>query len=173
MECVVVANDATVKGGTYYPITVKKHLRAQEIAQQNCLPCIYLGMFFLIWYNVFKQYIYTVYIFFFNTTIKQHFVTICLGSACCILRYYYCSLTRIFCQYLQKRCTYLWCFAKSDRLGIITNDPNMQVFIVLISVQWILEEPIFQDRLMSFQTAITLAVSSITRPGCLQKELHR
>jgi 3-methylcrotonyl-CoA carboxylase beta subunit len=41
-ECVVVANDATVKGGTYYPITVKKHLRAQEIAEQNSLPCIYL-----------------------------------------------------------------------------------------------------------------------------------
>jgi 3-methylcrotonyl-CoA carboxylase beta subunit len=38
----IVANDATVKGGTYYPITVKKHLRAQEIAQQNRLPCIYL-----------------------------------------------------------------------------------------------------------------------------------
>jgi 3-methylcrotonyl-CoA carboxylase beta subunit len=41
-ECMIVANDATVKGGTYYPITVKKHLRAQEIAQQNRLPCIYL-----------------------------------------------------------------------------------------------------------------------------------
>jgi len=41
-ECVVVANDATVKGGTYYPITLKKHLRAQEIALQNRLPCIYL-----------------------------------------------------------------------------------------------------------------------------------
>ncbi|MFZ0574576.1 MAG: carboxyl transferase domain-containing protein [Candidatus Cybelea sp.] len=41
-HCVIVANDATVKGGTYYPITVKKHLRAQEIAQQNHLPCIYL-----------------------------------------------------------------------------------------------------------------------------------
>eukprot|EP01118_Nematostelium_gracile_P001277 TRINITY_DN11322_c0_g1_i1.p1 TRINITY_DN11322_c0_g1~~TRINITY_DN11322_c0_g1_i1.p1 ORF type:complete len:576 (-),score=162.92 TRINITY_DN11322_c0_g1_i1:17-1744(-) len=41
-ECMLVANDATVKGGTYYPITVKKHLRAQEIAQQNRLPCIYL-----------------------------------------------------------------------------------------------------------------------------------
>jgi len=41
-ECVIVANDATVKGGTYYPITVKKHLRAQEIALQNRLPCIYL-----------------------------------------------------------------------------------------------------------------------------------
>ncbi len=40
--CVIVANDATVKGGTYYPITVKKHLRAQEIAEQNALPCIYL-----------------------------------------------------------------------------------------------------------------------------------
>jgi 3-methylcrotonyl-CoA carboxylase beta subunit len=41
-ECMVVANDATVKGGTYFPMTVKKHLRAQEIAQQNRLPCIYL-----------------------------------------------------------------------------------------------------------------------------------
>ena len=41
-ECVIVANDATVKGGTYYPLTVKKHLRAQTIAQQNFLPCIYL-----------------------------------------------------------------------------------------------------------------------------------
>ena len=38
----IVANDATVKGGTYYPMTVKKHLRAQEIALQNRLPCIYL-----------------------------------------------------------------------------------------------------------------------------------
>ena len=41
-ECVVVANDATVKGGTYYPMTVKKHLRAQEVARVNHLPCIYL-----------------------------------------------------------------------------------------------------------------------------------
>ncbi|MBV8364196.1 MAG: methylcrotonoyl-CoA carboxylase, partial [Candidatus Eremiobacteraeota bacterium] len=41
-DCIIVANDATVKGGTYYPITVKKHLRAQEIAEQNHLPCIYL-----------------------------------------------------------------------------------------------------------------------------------
>ncbi|MGH2376934.1 MAG: carboxyl transferase domain-containing protein [Candidatus Limnocylindria bacterium] len=41
-ECVIVANDATVKGGTYYPVTVKKHLRAQEIARENLLPCIYL-----------------------------------------------------------------------------------------------------------------------------------
>lgn len=41
-ECMIVANDATVKGGTYYPVTVKKHLRAQEIALQNQLPCIYL-----------------------------------------------------------------------------------------------------------------------------------
>nr|NIQ95831.1 methylcrotonoyl-CoA carboxylase [Desulfuromonadales bacterium]NIR32954.1 methylcrotonoyl-CoA carboxylase [Desulfuromonadales bacterium]NIS40512.1 methylcrotonoyl-CoA carboxylase [Desulfuromonadales bacterium] len=41
-ECLVVANDATVKGGTYFPITVKKHLRAQEIAEANRLPCIYL-----------------------------------------------------------------------------------------------------------------------------------
>ncbi len=42
VTCVVVANDATVKGGTYYPLTVKKHLRAQEIAEQNALPCVYL-----------------------------------------------------------------------------------------------------------------------------------
>src|SRR5437016_2242783 len=42
LECVVIANDATVKGGTYFPLTVKKHLRAQEIAGQNRLPCVYL-----------------------------------------------------------------------------------------------------------------------------------
>ena len=41
-ECVIVANDATVKGGSYYPLTVKKHLRAQEVAEQNRLPCLYL-----------------------------------------------------------------------------------------------------------------------------------
>ena len=41
-ECVIVANDATVKGGTYYPVTVKKHLRAQEVALHNNLPCVYL-----------------------------------------------------------------------------------------------------------------------------------
>src|ERR1700740_2935590 len=41
-ECVVIANDATVKGGTYFPMTVKKHLRAQEVARDNRLPCLYL-----------------------------------------------------------------------------------------------------------------------------------
>jgi 3-methylcrotonyl-CoA carboxylase beta subunit len=41
-ECVIVCNDATIKGGTYFPMTVKKHLRAQEVAAANCLPCIYL-----------------------------------------------------------------------------------------------------------------------------------
>src|SRR5258708_39780486 len=41
-ECLIIANDATVKGGTYFPMTVKKHLRAQEIARQNHLPCVYL-----------------------------------------------------------------------------------------------------------------------------------
>ncbi|RZI92925.1 MAG: methylcrotonoyl-CoA carboxylase, partial [Variovorax sp.] len=42
VDCMIVCNDATVKGGTYYPLTVKKHLRAQEVAEQNHLPCIYL-----------------------------------------------------------------------------------------------------------------------------------
>jgi 3-methylcrotonyl-CoA carboxylase beta subunit len=41
-ECIIIANDATIKGGTYYPMTVKKHLRAQEVALQNQLPCVYL-----------------------------------------------------------------------------------------------------------------------------------
>jgi 3-methylcrotonyl-CoA carboxylase beta subunit len=41
-DCVIVANDATVKGGTYFPLTVKKHLRAQQIALENHLPCVYL-----------------------------------------------------------------------------------------------------------------------------------
>jgi len=42
-ECVIVVNDATVKGGSYHPLTVKKHLRAQEIARENNLPCVYVG----------------------------------------------------------------------------------------------------------------------------------
>ncbi|MCC7347101.1 MAG: methylcrotonoyl-CoA carboxylase, partial [Variibacter sp.] len=41
-ECVIVCNDATIKGGTYYPMTVKKHVRAQEVARENRLPCLYL-----------------------------------------------------------------------------------------------------------------------------------
>lgn len=41
-ECMIIGNDATVKGGSYFPITVKKHLRAQEIATENNLPCVYL-----------------------------------------------------------------------------------------------------------------------------------
>ncbi len=57
--CVIVANDATVKGGTYYPITVKKHLRAQEVALENHLPCIYLvdsgGAFLPQWDEVFPD----------------------------------------------------------------------------------------------------------------------
>ena len=58
-QCIVVANDATVKGGTYYPITVKKHLRAQEIAAQNRLPCLYLvdsgGAFLPLQHEVFPD----------------------------------------------------------------------------------------------------------------------
>jgi acetyl-CoA carboxylase carboxyltransferase component len=58
-ECVVIANDATVKGGTYYPLTVKKHLRAQEVAEQNGLPCIYLvdsgGAFLPLQHDVFPD----------------------------------------------------------------------------------------------------------------------
>jgi acetyl-CoA carboxylase carboxyltransferase component len=42
-KCMIVANDPTVKGGAYHPLTVKKHLRAQEIALENRLPCVYLG----------------------------------------------------------------------------------------------------------------------------------
>jgi 3-methylcrotonyl-CoA carboxylase beta subunit len=59
VECMIVANDATVKGGTYYPMTVKKHLRAQEIADQNQLPCLYLvdsgGAFLPLQDNVFPD----------------------------------------------------------------------------------------------------------------------
>ena len=47
VECMIACNDPTVKGGTYYPITVKKLLRAQTIAQENRLPCIYLGLYIL------------------------------------------------------------------------------------------------------------------------------
>jgi 3-methylcrotonyl-CoA carboxylase beta subunit len=58
-ECMIVCNDATVKGGTYYPMTVKKHVRAQEIARENRLPCIYLvdsgGAFLPLWDDVFPD----------------------------------------------------------------------------------------------------------------------
>ncbi|MFN0093907.1 MAG: carboxyl transferase domain-containing protein [Dehalococcoidia bacterium] len=58
-DCVIIANDATVKGGTYYPVTVKKHLRAQEVAEQNRLPCIYLvdsgGAFLPLQHDVFPD----------------------------------------------------------------------------------------------------------------------
>lgn len=49
----MVANDPTVKGGTYYPITVKKHLRAQEIARENNLPCVYLGSLFHLYFDAY------------------------------------------------------------------------------------------------------------------------
>ena len=56
VECMIVANDPTVKGGSYYPVTVKKHLRAQEIAQQNHLPCIYLGKGWTLIYGIIYKY---------------------------------------------------------------------------------------------------------------------
>ena len=50
----IVANDATVKGGSYYPITVTKHLRAQKIAMENNLPCIYLGKLIILEFMYFR-----------------------------------------------------------------------------------------------------------------------
>jgi 3-methylcrotonyl-CoA carboxylase beta subunit len=74
-ECLVVANDATVKGGTYYPITVKKHLRAQEIARANRLPCIYLvdsgGAFLPMQDEVFPDRDHFGRIFFNQATMSQ------------------------------------------------------------------------------------------------------
>jgi acetyl-CoA carboxylase carboxyltransferase component len=67
-ECVITANDATVKGGTYYPVTVKKHLRAQEIAEENHLPCIYLvdsgGAFLPLQHDIFPDRIHFGRIFY-------------------------------------------------------------------------------------------------------------
>jgi 3-methylcrotonyl-CoA carboxylase beta subunit len=75
-ECVIVANDATVKGGTYYPMTVKKHLRAQEIALQNHLPCIYLvdsgGAFLPMQDEVFPDREHFGRIFFNQATMSAH-----------------------------------------------------------------------------------------------------
>jgi 3-methylcrotonyl-CoA carboxylase beta subunit len=74
-ECVIVANDATVKGGTYYPMTVKKHLRAQEVALQNRLPCIYLvdsgGAFLPLQDEVFPDREHFGRIFFNQATMSQ------------------------------------------------------------------------------------------------------
>ena len=75
-ECVVVANDATVKGGTYYPLTVKKHLRAQEVAAQNRLTCIYLvdsgGAFLPMQDEVFPDRDHFGRIFFNQATMSAH-----------------------------------------------------------------------------------------------------
>ncbi|MDQ4082022.1 MAG: methylcrotonoyl-CoA carboxylase, partial [Actinomycetota bacterium] len=75
-ECVVVANDATVKGGTYYPLTVKKHLRAQEVALQNHLPCVYLvdsgGAFLPLQAEVFPDRDHFGRIFFNQATMSAH-----------------------------------------------------------------------------------------------------
>ena len=74
-EVVVVANDATVKGGTYYPMTVKKHLRAQEVALQNRLPCVYLvdsgGAFLPLQDEVFPDREHFGRIFFNQATMSQ------------------------------------------------------------------------------------------------------
>jgi 3-methylcrotonyl-CoA carboxylase beta subunit len=74
-ECVIVANDATVKGGTYYPMTVKKHLRAQEVALHNRLPCIYLvdsgGAFLPLQDEVFPDREHFGRIFFNQATMSQ------------------------------------------------------------------------------------------------------
>ena len=74
--CVIVANDATVKGGTYYPITVKKHLRAQEVALENRLPCIYLvdsgGAFLPQWDDVFPDRDHFGRIFYNQAQLSSH-----------------------------------------------------------------------------------------------------
>ncbi len=75
-ECMIVANDATVKGGTYYPLTVKKHLRAQEIALENRLPCLYLvdsgGAFLPLQAEVFPDHDHFGRIFFNQATLSAH-----------------------------------------------------------------------------------------------------
>lgn len=75
-ECLIVANDATVKGGTYFPVTVKKHLRAQEIALENHLPCIYLvdsgGAFLPLQSEVFPDREHFGRIFFNQATMSAH-----------------------------------------------------------------------------------------------------
>ncbi len=75
-ECMIVANDATVKGGTYYPLTVKKHLRAQQIALENRLPCLYLvdsgGAFLPLQADVFPDQDHFGRIFFNQATLSAH-----------------------------------------------------------------------------------------------------
>src|SRR5438128_830630 len=75
-EVVIVANDATVKGGTYYPMTVKKHLRAQEVAEQNSLPCVYLvdsgGAFLPLQADVFPDREHFGRIFFNQANLSAH-----------------------------------------------------------------------------------------------------
>lgn len=86
-ECIIVANDATVKGGTYYPITVKKHLRAQEIAMENKLPCVYLvdsgGAFLPLQSDVFPDKLHFGRIFYNQATMSANAIpqiSIVMGS---------------------------------------------------------------------------------------------
>ena len=87
-RCVIVANDATVKGGTYYPMTVKKHLRAQEVALHNALPCIYLvdsgGAFLPLQDEVFPDREHFGRIFFNQATMSQRSIPqiACVMGSC-------------------------------------------------------------------------------------------
>lgn len=103
-ECVIIANDATVKGGTYYPITVKKHLRAQEIAAQNNLPCIYLvdsgGAFLPLQADVFPDKTHFGRIFYNQANMSAQGiaqVSVVMGS--CILCYFN-SFSKHCCLYI-------------------------------------------------------------------------
>lgn len=80
IECMIVANDATVKGGTYYPVTVKKHLRAQEIAMENHLPCIYLGNTLLMFLMSVLVYIFQIYCMTDWHIKMQHLLSTCICS---------------------------------------------------------------------------------------------
>src|SRR3989440_3411093 len=84
-ECVIVCNDATIKGGTYFPMTVKKHLRAQEIARENRLPCIYLvdsgGAFLPLWDDVFPDRDHFGRIFYNQATLSG----LCIPQIACVM----------------------------------------------------------------------------------------
>lgn len=160
VECVVVANDATVKGGTYYPITVKKHLRAQEIAQQNHLPCIYLGE--LLREKILRFQLKKVFNIMLSSGLQQWEIQ------CPWFHKVFISDIQASVHHYKGDVSY---FARIRMLSVNIPFPGcFKDCYVLCCFQWILEGLISPGRPTSSQTEITLGAFSTTRRGCHQRE---
>ena len=169
VECMVVANDPTVKGGTYYPVTVKKHLRAQDIARENNLPCVYLGestSFTILqmckWSH--KTYV-QVYIH------HLHCVYSIFMSTCLAFIMQDCHIFSFKLEISQFCLWYgLFEFLSYSPQTVLPGEVTLPLFP---HFQWTPVVPTCPDRKMYFQTETTLEESSTIRLLCLLREFHR